>query len=502
MNIKSSPLAVCAIAILITLLFYKQGIGLNLLLFDILFFAGLIFTKQFSIRNRTQLITGLGFMLTSLFTVVSYTIYGYVIHFLALFLFVGTLNYAKSRSLITSLGIATVGLFTSQIEFVKQIIESQIQGKRAGRVLWKSRIFVAPVLIIFVFIGIYSFSNAKFGSIMGSIGIWIQNTINFVFSTVDFALVFTFILALIIGAFLWMRTSDKGIENTDRTASEILTRKPRRVKRDFKLKALVNEYKSGVFLLIALNLLLLLLNSLDVYWVWFNFEWDGQTLKEYVHEGTYFLIFSILISIAVVLYFFRGNLNFYKKNKVLTILSYTWLIQNAVLAISVGIRNFRYIEHFSLAYKRIGVVLFLALTLYGLYTVFVKIQHKKSAFYLFKTNALAIYIMLLVSSFINWDSTIAQYNFAHSDSSYVHLDYLSRLSDKSLYALDISENQLKEIDQYQKAKFLHEKNELTYSDYYSKIQRRKASFKEKWESKNWLSWNLAEYNTYQKLYKR
>ena len=35
---------------------------------------------------------------------------------------------------------------------------------------------------------------------------------------------------------------------------------------------LLVEYRSAIFLLVGLNILLLLLNVIDIYWVWFNFE--------------------------------------------------------------------------------------------------------------------------------------------------------------------------------------------------------------------------------------
>ncbi|MBX2828780.1 MAG: DUF4173 domain-containing protein [Flavobacteriaceae bacterium] len=451
-------------------------------------------------KNRTQLLPALGFLITSVFTVISYSVYGYVIHFLALLVFVGSLNFATARSMVSMAGNACFSLFSAPVTFLNAVSNEWIKGKKAGKLIRKSRIFVVPIFVITLFIGIYSFANAKFGSIMGNVGTWIQKAINFIFTDVNYGLLFTFLFSLFLGSFLWIRTRHKSLESNDKNASETLIRKRLRMKRYFKLSALSNEHRAGIFLLIVLNLLLLLLNILDVYWVWFNFEWNGYTLKEFVHEGTYLLIFSILISISVVLYFFRGNLNFYKKNKLLRYLSYAWLIQNAVLTLSVGIRNYHYIEHFALAYKRIGVFLFLILTIIGLYTVFQKIKLKKSAFYLFRTNALALYLVLTISSLPNWGRIIADYNFSHAQESYLHLDFLSTLSDKSLPALDVSYPKLKEIDTFQKSKFQNDRNKVSATAYYRTIQQRKSTFKNKWESKNWLSWNLAEYKAYQSLF--
>ena len=70
---------------------------------------------------------------------------------------------------------------------------------------------------------------------------------------------------------------------------------------------------------------------MDINHVWLNFQWDGQFLKEFVHDGTYILIINIIISILLVLYFFKANLNFFKKNKILKTLTYIWVGQNFFL---------------------------------------------------------------------------------------------------------------------------------------------------------------------------
>ncbi|MFT7072048.1 DUF4153 domain-containing protein [Patiriisocius sp. Uisw_017] len=69
-----------------------------------------------------------------------------------------------------------------------------------------------------------------------------------------------------------------------------------------------------------------------------------------------------------------------------------------ILAISVGIRNFWYFEYYSLAYKRIGIFFFLTATIYGLYTVLIKVKDKKSSFYLFRNNAWSVFLILVVTS--------------------------------------------------------------------------------------------------------
>jgi hypothetical protein len=202
---------------------------------------------------------------------------------------------------------------------------------------------------------------------------------------------------------------------------------------------------------------------------------------------------------AIVLFFFRGNLNFYSKNSTLKFLSYTWLAQNAVLAVSVAIRNFWYIKYFALAYGRIGVLFFLLLTLYGIYTVFIKVRDKKSTFYLLRSNNLVIYCMLVFMTFFNWDVIVARYNFRHYQTSFVHLNFLSELSYKALPYLDKDMEELNRIQTIQNSLFPFEEKYMTPESYYNAIQEKKELFLTNFRKKNVRSWNLAEYRAYKKL---
>lgn len=256
---------------------------------------------------------------------------------------------------------------------------------------------------------------------------------------------------------------------------------------------------------------------MDISYVWFNFKWEGQYLKDFVHQGTYLLLVSILVSMILVLYFFRKNLNFYQKNSLLKKLSYAWIFQNAILVFSVGIRNWYYIQYYALAYKRIAIVFFLLLCLFALFTVFFKISKVRSAYFMVRTNVNALIIVLVISSAFNWDRIIAQYNFSKSNSSFVHLNYLATLADSALPYLDHPLEKVQKMNQRQMERF--SKGSMGSSDesslggsfsyyrrvyldpleYVNTINYRKAVFKQKWEAKSWLGWNLAEAEAYDLL---
>ena len=487
-------------AIIITVLFHNQSLGINLFIFEIAFFTWLMISKQIKLKGKNLKIGTSGFLLTSVFTILTHSIFSFFMHFLALFIFIGLLIYPEVKSYINSILISLTSLFNSQIQFFKNLSNSKLSGYNIGVVLWKSRIFILPLVVIFIFILIYCSSNPIFNKLAISIGTWIQEAFDSIFKNFDFSIVLTFIIGLFISNYLFLRISNQHIIKADLNSSDELMRFKKKFQKYFSLIVLKNEYRSAVFLLMVLNVVLFVLNVLDIKWVWFNFEWEGQYLRQFVHEGTYLLIISILISMALVLFFFRKNLNFYRNNKLLKYLSYVWLAQNGILVISVAIRNFWYIHYFSLAYKRIGVIIFLILTIYGLYTILIKVRRKKSVFYLLRSNAFALYLVLILSSIINWDTMIAKYNFNHANKSFVHLNYLSTLSDKTLPYLDKSMAELSFIDETQKKKFPFERKFMSPEQYHQVIEDRKIAFKQRWESQSILSWNLPEYLAYQKLF--
>jgi hypothetical protein len=256
--------------------------------------------------------------------------------------------------------------------------------------------------------------------------------------------------------------------------------------------ALKNENRTAIVTLFLLNALLLFINCVDIIYVWFGFSYNNDVnLSEYVHEGTGLLIFSILLAIILLLFFFRGNLNFYKQNKWLRMGAYVWLFQNAVLVVSVLFRDYYYIEHFGLAYKRIGVLIFLLLVLIGLVTIFVKIQQRKTAFYLLRVNAWVVIIILVVSSCVHWDETIARYNLSKKDTIALDVKFLLTLSDKVLPLLEENKEVLQRND---KSRF-NEEGEFLYRSALPPmqvLQNRTNEFFSTQKTYTWLSWNVAD----------
>jgi len=137
MKLKNSLLAVFICALLLTILFYKQGIGLNLLIFDLLLITWLFVTKQFNFKNKLVIISVIGFLLTAIFTVVHYSILSYCIHFLAAFILVGILNYTSARSILTLYLMAWASSVMAVGAFFKKITKTSVKGNNLGAYLYK-----------------------------------------------------------------------------------------------------------------------------------------------------------------------------------------------------------------------------------------------------------------------------------------------------------------------------------------------------------------------------
>ncbi len=473
-------------------LFYLQSMGLNLLIYEVILLGYLFMTKQIPLQTKLQKMVLVGFVITGIATVFVYSLFSYIVHYLLFIILIGLWSYPTFRSLLHAGIQAFINFFVAQLNFGRRLLNLHFNDKDIGYYLRKAGILIIPLIVVLVFFSIYRTSNPIFDRWFGDTGKWIAQAIENFFQYLDTPVFITLFWSFIFSNFIFFRKSTPFITEDDLLAREDAVRKRRQGILGFKTTSLKNEYKAAVFMLAALNILLLVMNISDIRLVWFGFEWEGQFLKQFVHEGTYLLIYSILISIGIVLYFFRGNLNFYKKNKLLKNLSYVWLAQNAFLALSVGMRNYWYITYYALAYKRIGVLLFLILTIYGLYSVYKKVSKRKTARYLFRVNFQALLIILTFSSLIDWDTTIARYNFSQAGKSFVHFSFLVDLSDKSLPYLNKSLPELKQIQESQKD-FPSERYNLRPEEYYDEIQKRKINFLEEWETKSLLEWNWPEH---------
>jgi len=512
MKNPNTPKVLLTFAVIFAILFHRKTLGINVVIFESLLITWFAFTRQLKLKTLFERLIGVSLIVSLFFTILHNSVWSYVIHFAVFFVFIGVLIAPKLRSLINVIGMSFSNIFLSyHVLFNTEVEEVTIEKSSKRSIRFKRlKYYIIPVAVIILFATLYGIANPNFGAYVDAILGEVFEAIRYFFQTFDFQWIFTFFLGVIICIFIFMRRKNKVLEERDRASED--DKKRVRNRPASSMMRLKNEYRSGIFLFGALNVLLLLMNIMDIDKVWLNFEFEGQYLKEFVHYGTIVLIIAVMLSIGLVLTFFRGNLNFYSKNIWLKRLCYLWLGQNVILAISAGVRNFYYIQHYSLAYKRIAIIFFLVLVIYGLYSVYVKVRDTRSNFYLLRKNAVVWMIVFVVSAGFNWDSIIAKYNFSRGEGSFIHLDFLAELSDPALPYLDQPLDKLHTLDQQQIRRFKlfssgsfssgHYRDLYMSPEQYSmEIEFRKAAFQISYRKRSWLEWNYADWKTYQELSK-
>ncbi len=238
------------------------------------------------------------------------------------------------------------------------------KNKKAGRFKTITRIAIIPILIFALYFILFSFGN----SIFGELSLDFLNGIGEFFERF-FSL--SYIIFLLVGMVIIRWFYRKSWFSAIRIPFENSLLRKTGVKKSFRNLDLKYEYLTAIGVFALLNLLFAVVNFIDVKNVWFQFDINEvESLKSFLHEGVGWLIFSLLVSMIIILFYFRGNLNFYPQSTFLKKLAYAWTFQNMILAISVLYRTVYYIQYHGIASKRIGVFIFVLIVFLGLGSLF------------------------------------------------------------------------------------------------------------------------------------
>ncbi len=420
-------------ALIFSTLFYKQNIGLNLFLFTILYIILLAFNNVNIFKNKTTNFNIVGYIITGI-TVFLYksdlTIIANIITFITL---VGSLSEHKSSIYVKWLN----GLYTSIVSIFSLYYDSlntEVSNVKKIEInyLYWFKIIGIPITFIIIFISLYRNGNPMFDELILSIDL---NFINL-----------NWLLFVVLGYYLFYNITHP-IQIEPITSSDIETGNylNKNTLENTSPKKLKNEKQLGLVIMLSLNVLIILFLITDVLHLSEIHNMIASELSKQVHNGVNALIFSNVLAIVIILYFFRGNLNFFEENKDLKYGSFVWIILNLAVVIITAIKNIEYINSFGFTYKRIGVLFFLIITSIGLVTTFIKVSKIRNLWYLFRKNTQIAFMILIVSSTINWDKVITYYNINNADQ--IDLEYLINLSNNNTFFLKYY-NQKNKIDNY------------------------------------------------------
>ncbi|WP_452219853.1 DUF4153 domain-containing protein [Lacinutrix salivirga] len=447
-------------SILFSTLFYQQNLGLNLSVFSVFTIVVLAINNTKAFKNKTTLLYTSIYFITAVLVFYQHTYLSIITNCIAFFTVIGKITESKSSLFVSWLN----GLFSSIGGWYHRNVDfddtkGQPKLKKDIDVWHWTKLIGIPIVFIVVFILLYKNGNSVFNDLISQISFSFINLQWILFSILGY-----FLFSNIINP-IQVETTTQADLNTGNTLVKT---------ENASAEALKKETQLGTTLMVFLNILivfyvitdLIALNSKNLY--------TAAGLSNNVHNGINALIASIVIAIAIILYFFRGNLNFYKDNNTIKNLSYGWIFLNAILVILIAIKNHEYVSAFGFTYKRIGVYVYLLLTFIGLVTTFLKVYSIKNLLFLFRVNTQIAFVILLLGSTINWDNEITKYNINYAQN--LDLDYL----------INLSNNNAELLNAYSKTKVLdatqHRKIDYKYQDYVQLVTNR-----------NWQEYTFANY---------
>ncbi|WP_458629139.1 DUF4153 domain-containing protein [Winogradskyella sp. PC D3.3] len=410
-------------ALLFSTFFYNQTIGLNLFLFSILTVVILFINNKSQFKNQKTQTYAIAYLITGLTIFFHSSTLSIIANLVAFFTLIGVLSETKSSIYVNWLN----GLYTTIAGFFHRnfaIVESktnpeETEEKTAIDYFHWAKIILIPSVIVILFIALYKEGNPLFRALIEKI---------------DFAFInIQWVLMAGLGYYLFNNIyAPIAVEAA--TEIDLQTDNSLHKTEAFSIPKLKQENQLGIVLIALLNALIVMYLITDITFLTTQQDVSASVYSAQVHNGINALIASIVIAIMILLYVFRGNLNFYEQNTTLKRLAFAWIILNILLVLSIVFKNTQYIYNFGLTYKRIGVNIYLLLATIGLITTLLKINNAKNNWYLFRLNTQAAFIILIVSSTINWDYHITYFNFNYAKS--MDYDYVIGLSNNNTLLLN------------------------------------------------------------------
>jgi len=473
--------------VLYSFLFYKQQVGINFLIFTIALLVGILIKNKSLFNSAIWKLAALGSFLSAACLAYDGSDLALIANIISLSLLSG-LSVSVRSSVIFSLLFSAYSYVSAVVFIYLDWIErKQKENNLSSHGYFKKFLLISiPLLVTLLFFHLYRASNPLFDEFAAKI--------NFNFISLEW-LVFTLGgLILVYGFYYHKQVAD--LASFDEHGQINLKDRPHESFILFgKEIQLQDENFSGIIMFLLLNGLLLLVNLLDANFIFIDHQLPkGMSYAEFVHQGTGTVIASIVVAISIILFYFRGALNFAKHNKSIKLLAYIWILQNVLMLISTAFRNELYIAAYGLTYKRIGVYVYLLLSAIGLITTLIKILQVKSNHFLFRVNGWLFYGVLIIACFFQWDILITQYNI--NVPAQIEKTYLVKLSDKTLPQLMALEGN----SEINKKEFINETYASIETRYYTDLEMPTASYEQELSRKLYRFMEASKNNEWQSWY--
>lgn len=375
------------------LMFYQMSFGLNMAVFG--FVVNLFLLSNSKVSSREKL----GSLIISIVLCFNFFWYADEASFFSLFCWTVFIAFRTMDHTVPVLVFPFIYLLNLLIFPVRIFIGYTWlpEFKRQENIIGKTIAYVIfPLIILGVFLFVYGIIEPRMVSFL---------KFNF---ELDFEMVFIYLFSFyLLFNLIYMYIPEAVKEYFYEISQDLNYEMNYEPKPTFGFMDIQLEKKSGEIAFTLLNMAILILLFL------YNQEKGGQTISEDLHMRVNTIIFSIVMAIALIMFYFQGSFNFIKGGNYLRVQAYIWLGLNSILVISAFARNFQYISSFGLTYKRIGVIVFLLLCLTGLVFTAIKIMKKKTNYYLvFRMFYICLFLFLILST-INWSSIVTRYNLKY-----------------------------------------------------------------------------------------
>ncbi len=481
-----------ALVLAFDFLFWNQSPGLNIFLFTLIVIVLTFWVFKESRNNGVSQVLAAGSFVASLMVFVhgaGWTVFTTV---LSLSLFVVSAGFPVMRSALSLLFQSIVAMFTVPITFVHRVNQRFLNGTRLGKFGFFGGMFALPLLVAFLFYLLYLFGSPHFLEANSGVVNWIATTFK------DFS--WSHFWFVVMAGWICVFVLRKSFVDIGVSEAEKYLRRERIRNTQSSTMGLRKEALAGVILLVLLNAMLLVVNYIDINTVWFSFVVPKEfSLKQFVHNGTWILSICILLSMFIVIWFFRKNQNFYSKTIWLKRLSILWIVQNMILAFSVFMRNYYYINWHGLAYGRIFVIVFLVVVMIALTMMILKVRRKYSSGYFVRFNSWVAYAAMVACSFPNWDSWILDYNLKHDNIAQIDFGYYQKLSGDlypEIYKNQNNINQQLTAHRDNDQRWVHWANE---EEYWRIMNLKRDEYFRELVAQEWQSWTLNNRNSLEQI---
>ena len=492
---KKNDWALIISVLLYSILFYKQTAGINFLLFNTALLGLLLYRNKQLLKSKVWLSLAGSALISSFFIYVYGSSLAIISNIISLFI-LSALSMNVRTSFLTGLFLSICSVGSSFVRMFLDWIKrkaDQISDNYSRPLYVKVFLFIIPLLIAIVFFLFYQNANPLFYDF--------TKNINLDFISIGW-IFFTYSGLLLLYGFFHNGILPFIIEKDQNASLELSPEIASRKNFLSELMRTDTENISGIVLFAMLNLLLLLVNILDLNYLWFDGTLPkGINHKAFVHDGIGTLITSIIVAIMILLFYFRGELNYYKNNKWLRALAFAWIVQNAFMIFSTAYRNNMYIQESGLSYKKIGVYVYLILTLIGLITTFIKVFKLKTNWYLFRVNAAVYFYILILSCMFNWDTIITNFNIKKHDVEHKKLEkyLLLDLSFKNLPQLLALPDSLASKDDFEARDYYNSLRGTEYYNFKSGLSLKLYTFLNEYSGMEWPSSNSEKKRVYEEL---